>query len=117
MGTHYWPGALVHQNSSPAPNRNSYFFRGPKIRKCQPLKKIQETDAIFEEVHQVNSEADQEDGILRISLDTKAAVKVGPFSRGGYSRQGERACDHDFAPETTLTPFDILLPKTGDNHL
>ncbi|MCU7880465.1 MAG: hypothetical protein KZQ60_07975, partial [Candidatus Thiodiazotropha sp. (ex Lucinoma aequizonata)] len=27
------------------------------------------------------------------------------------------ACDHDFAPETTVTPFGILLPKTGDNHL
>ncbi|MCU7881280.1 MAG: hypothetical protein KZQ66_12870 [Candidatus Thiodiazotropha sp. (ex Lucinoma aequizonata)] len=88
-----------------------------KIRKCRPLKKIQETDAIFEEVHQVNSEADQEDGILHISLDTKATVKVWPLSRGGYSRQGERACDHDFAPESALTPFGILLPKTGDNHL
>ncbi|MCU7898163.1 MAG: hypothetical protein KZQ63_12600 [Candidatus Thiodiazotropha sp. (ex Lucinoma aequizonata)] len=63
------------------------------------------------------SEADQDDGILRISLDSKATVKVEPFSRGGYSRQGERACDHDFAPEATLNPFGILLPKTGDNHL
>ncbi|MCU7887357.1 MAG: hypothetical protein KZQ66_15360 [Candidatus Thiodiazotropha sp. (ex Lucinoma aequizonata)] len=88
-----------------------------KVRKCRPLKKIQETDAIFEEVYQVNSEADQDDGILRISLDTKATVKVGPFSPGSYSRQGERAYDHDFAPEAILTPFGILLPKTGDNHL
>ncbi|MCU7882485.1 MAG: hypothetical protein KZQ66_01100 [Candidatus Thiodiazotropha sp. (ex Lucinoma aequizonata)] len=88
-----------------------------KVRKCRPLKKIQETDAIFEEVHQVNSEAEQDDGILRISLDTKATVKVWPFSRGGYSRRGEWACDHDFAPGATLTPFSILLPKTGDNHL
>ncbi|MCU7879901.1 MAG: hypothetical protein KZQ60_04585 [Candidatus Thiodiazotropha sp. (ex Lucinoma aequizonata)] len=88
-----------------------------KVRKCRPLKKIQETDAIFEEVYQVNSEADQDDGILRISLDTKATVKVWLFSRGGYSRRGEWACDHDFAPGATLTPFGILLPKTGDNHL
>ncbi|MCU7880620.1 MAG: transposase [Candidatus Thiodiazotropha sp. (ex Lucinoma aequizonata)] len=44
-------------------------------------------------------------------------MKVEPFSRGGYSRQGEKACDHDFALEVTLTPFGILLPKTGDNHL
>ncbi|MCU7882023.1 MAG: hypothetical protein KZQ66_21435 [Candidatus Thiodiazotropha sp. (ex Lucinoma aequizonata)] len=63
------------------------------------------------------SEADQDDGILHISLDTKATVKVWPFSHGGYSRQGERTCDHDFVPEATLTPFGILLPKTGDNHL
>ncbi len=55
-------------------------------------------------------------GVLRISLDTKATVKVGPFSRGGYSRHGEYACDHDFKADTTLTPFGILLPQTGDNH-
>ncbi|MCU7880950.1 MAG: hypothetical protein KZQ66_07850 [Candidatus Thiodiazotropha sp. (ex Lucinoma aequizonata)] len=43
-----------------------------KVRKCRLLKKIQETDMIFEEVHQVNSEADQNGSILRISLDSKA---------------------------------------------
>ncbi|MBL3619679.1 MAG: ISAzo13 family transposase [gamma proteobacterium endosymbiont of Lamellibrachia anaximandri] len=96
---------------------NDLGYQLRKVRKCLPLKKIPKTDAIFEEVHQVNHVADQDDGILRISLDTKAAVKVGPFSRGGYSRQGERAWDHDFQPEATLTPFGILLPKTGDNHL
>ncbi|MCU7879343.1 MAG: hypothetical protein KZQ60_01245 [Candidatus Thiodiazotropha sp. (ex Lucinoma aequizonata)] len=96
---------------------NELGYQLRKVTKCQPLKKIQETDAIFKEVHQVNSEADQDDAILRISLDTKATVKVRPFSRSGYSRQLERACDHDFSPEATLTPFGILLPKTGDNHL
>jgi hypothetical protein len=96
---------------------NDLDYRLRKVRKCRPLKKIPETDAIFEEVHRVNQSADQDEGVLRISLDTKATVKVGPFSRGGYSRQGENACDHDFQPETTLTPFGILLPQTGDNHL
>ncbi len=55
--------------------------------------------------------------MLRISLDTKAKVKIGPFSRGGYSRQGEEANDHDFQPDTTLTAFGILLSAIGDNHL
>ena len=96
---------------------NDLDYRLRKVRKCRPLKKIPETDAIFEEVHRVNQSADQDEGVLRISLDTKATVKVGPFSRGGYSRQGENACDHDFQPETTLTPFGILLPQTGNNHL
>ncbi len=96
---------------------NDLDYRLRKVRKCRPLKKIPETDAIFEAVHQVNQAADQDEGVLRISLDTKATVKVGPFSRGGYSRQGENACDHDFQPETTLTPFGILLPQTGDKHL
>jgi hypothetical protein len=38
-------------------------------------------------------------------------------SRGGYSRQGATACDHDFQAETTLTPFGILLLQTGNSHL
>jgi hypothetical protein len=96
---------------------NEMGYRLRKVRKCRPLKKIPETDAIFKEVQQINKSADMETGILRISLDTKATVKIGPFSRGGYSRQGEEACDHDFQPVTTVTPFGILLPATGDNHL
>ncbi|MGE4400922.1 MAG: hypothetical protein AB7F61_04485 [Desulfobulbus sp.] len=88
-----------------------------KVRKCRPLKKIPETDAIFDEVHRVNKTADQKEGILRISLDTKATVKIGPFSRGGYNRQGVNGCYHDFQAKAKLTPFGILLPATGDNHL
>ncbi len=96
---------------------NALGFRLRKVRKCRPMKKIPETDAIFDEVHRVSQTAAQDDGVLRISLDTKATVKVGPFSRSGYSRQGVSACDHDFQPETTVTPFGILLPESGDNHL
>lgn len=96
---------------------NDLGYQLRKVRKCKPLKKIPETDAIFEEVHQVNYRADHDEGILRISLDTKATVKIGPFSRGGYNRQRENACDHDFQPEATFTPFGMLLPQTGDNHL
>ena len=96
---------------------NDLGYRLRKVRKCRPLKKIPETDAIFEEVHRINKEADLDNGVLRISLDTKATVKIGPFSRGGYSRQGENACDHDFKPDATLVPFGVLMPQTGDNHL
>ena len=96
---------------------NALGYRLRKVRKCRPQKKIPETDAIFDEVHRINEASDQDEKVLRISLDTKATVKIGPFSRGGYSRQGESACDHDFEPESTLTPFGILLPQTGENHL
>ncbi len=96
---------------------NDLGYRLRKVRKCRPQKKIPETDAIFEQVHRINHASDQSEKVLRISLDTKAIVKIGPFSRGGYSRQGEQACDHDFQPETTLSPFGILLPQTGESHL
>ena len=96
---------------------NALGYQLRKVKKCRPLKKIPQTDAIFEEVHAVNQAADQEAGVLRISLDTKATVKVGPFSRGGYNRREQSACDHDFQPAATLTPFGILLPESADNHL
>jgi len=95
---------------------NEMGCRLRKVRKCRPLKKIPETDAIFDEVHFINKFADMEKGVLRISLDTKATVKIGPFSRGGYNRQGAEAYDHDFHSDITLTPFGILLPATGDSH-
>lgn len=92
-------------------------FRPMKVKKCRPLKKIPETDAIFDHVHRRNQEADDDCGILRISLDSKAVVNVGAFSRGGKSRQGGKAFDHDFAPENKLTPFGILLPQFGESFL
>ena len=61
----------------------------------QTKKKIAQTDAIFSYVHLVNQIADQSDGVIRISIDTKATVKVGAFSRGGYNRQAVKAADHD----------------------
>jgi len=42
--------------------------------------------------------------VLRLSLEAKATVKVGPFARGGKSRIPTVAADHDFHPEATMTP-------------
>jgi hypothetical protein len=48
---------------------------------------------------------------LRVSLDAKATVKLGPFSRGGSSRTGTTGADHDFAAGGALTPFGIFVPE------
>ena len=96
---------------------NDLDFRPQTVAKSKPLKKIPETDAIFEHLHQVNQEADAQEGVLRLSLDAKAAVKVGPFSRGGKSRQVVVAADHDFDPETILHLFGIFLPASADTFL
>ena len=82
----------------------------------QTEKKIAQTDAIFSYVHSVNEIADQTDGVIRISIDTKATVKVGDYSRGGYSRQGIKAADHDFNPKIVLKPFGIFLPVYNENY-
>jgi hypothetical protein len=81
------------------------------------LKKIPETDAIFDELRKVNREADETEGVLRLSMDAKAAVKLGSFSRGGHSRVEVEAADHDFGSEGSLTPFSILLPKYDDLYI
>ena len=54
---------------------------------------------------------------MRISVDAKATVKVGPFSRGGKSRAKTHAADHDFKPEATLTPVGILAPTLDEVFL
>lgn len=79
-------------------------------------KKIAQTDAIFSYAHSVNQIADQTDGVIRISIDTKANVNVGAYSRGGYSRQAVKAADHDFGPEMVLKPFGIFLPAYNENY-
>ena len=48
---------------------------------------------------------------MRLSLDAKAAVKIGAFSRRGKNRVKIEACDHDFSSSPQLTPYGILLPE------
>lgn len=54
---------------------------------------------------------------MRLSIDTKATIKIGPFSRGGYNRQGSKAADHDFDPETVLKLFGIHVPEKDETYL
>ncbi len=68
-------------------------------------------------MHHVNRSADESDGVVRLSIDAKANVHVGPFARGGYNRCGVEACDHDFAPVFVLKPFGIHLPNLDENYL
>jgi hypothetical protein len=73
-------------------------------------KKIPQTNAIFEHLLSVHAWAANEPETLRISIDSKAKVKIGPFSRGGYARslQAVRAADHDMQPLAVLVPMGIL---------
>jgi hypothetical protein len=66
---------------------------------------------------QVHADAAAARDTVRVSLDTKAAVKIGPFSRGGHSRTGNRGCDHDFGPQGQLTPFGIFVPERDELDL
>jgi Rhodopirellula transposase DDE domain len=83
----------------------------------QAQKKIKQTDAIFSRLHELHAETEEADNVLRLSLDTKATVKIGLFSRGGDNWVEVKALDHDFKPEATLSPFGILLPRYQDLFL
>ena len=54
----------------------------------QAQKKIAQTDEIFSYVDTATRIADETEGVIRIS-QYKANVKVGPFSGGGYGREGK----------------------------
>ena len=94
-------------------NRLGYRLR--RVRKTKPQKNFAETDAIFDNLRQVHAEAAQDPETLRISLDTKAKVKIGEFSRGGVARgqQSVRAADHDMHPDAVLAPAGILEVDSG----
>ena len=66
---------------------------------------------------QTNEESDADEQVLRISIDAKATVKVGPFARGGKSRVRTSAADHDFKPVATVTPVGIFLPASDELFL
>ena len=80
-------------------------------------KKIPETDAIFEKLAQVNPRADEDEAVLRLSLDAKARVWVGDYSRGGLTRMIVKALDHDFDPTAKMIPFGIYLPQHNEVYL
>ena len=66
---------------------------------------------------QINQAADEAPDVLRISLDAKATVKIGPFSRGGKSRVAVKAADHDFEAAGKVTPVGIFLPAFDELFL
>ena len=95
---------------------NRLGYRLKKTLKVKPLKKIPQTDAIFENVHERNAASDEEPQSLRISVDTKAKVKIGKLARGGKDRTQvpRKAHDHDTQIDASLVPVGILDVKGSD---
>ena len=65
-------------------------YRLKRIRKGQPLKKTDQTDAIFANVQAVREQARDQPETLEISMDTKAKVGLGDYGRGGKNPDGLR---------------------------
>ncbi|MGP8322636.1 MAG: ISAzo13-like element transposase-related protein [Methanosarcinaceae archaeon] len=65
-------------------------YKSKRIQMIKTLKKIPETDDIFENVDVINRQVDDSPEALRISIDTKAKVNIGEFSRSGKTRENKR---------------------------
>jgi hypothetical protein len=62
---------------------NRMGYRLKRIQKAKPLKKTKDTDAIFENVKAARQKYSNDPETLEISIDTKAKVNEGDYSRGG----------------------------------
>jgi len=69
---------------------NRMNYRLKRIQKGKPLKKTQQTDTIFANVHAVREEMKGDGATLEISMDTKAKVNLGDYARGGKNADRRR---------------------------
>jgi len=69
---------------------NRMNYRLKRIQKGKPLKKTQETDAIFANVKQMQEQSRNDPETLEISMDTKTKVPLGEYVRGGKNQDGQR---------------------------
>jgi len=95
---------------------NNLGYKLTKVKKTRPLKKIEQTDDIFNNLKKVHAENSNKENVVRISIDAKDKVKIGNFSRGGYNRFEVKANDHDFCSEH-ITPFGVLDVKNENIHI
>jgi hypothetical protein len=95
---------------------NRMGFKLRRVVKAKPLKKVPLTDDIFSNISEVDN-IPPNIKKKRISVDCKATVKTGDFSRGGLTRGNHIALDHDFSnsPEAgSYTPCGIVDEDTDD---
>jgi hypothetical protein len=62
---------------------NRMGYRLKRVQKAKPLKKTKDTDAIFANVAAAREQYRDDPEALEVSLDTKAKVNEGDYSRGG----------------------------------
>lgn len=62
---------------------NQLDYKLRNVQKSQPKKKIPETDAIFEQLDEVHRAAEDDETVLRLSMDAKTTILIGLFSRNG----------------------------------
>ncbi|MDD1613438.1 MAG: hypothetical protein LUP98_02140 [Methylococcaceae bacterium] len=121
--------AVAQNTMAEVLNRNGY--RLCKVLKAKPLKKIPETDAIpstklrtgFTNIKEKDGSPveDENSGdgrqLKRLSIDCKATVNIGDYSRGGKTRGDACAADHDMGCDEKYVPFGIVDEDEGVLYL
>ncbi|MBE9109395.1 hypothetical protein IQ273_08190 [Nodosilinea sp. LEGE 07298] len=79
-------------------------------------KKLLETDTIFDNLHR-HSERPNDGSIRRLSMDCKATVRLGDYSRGGKTRGNHQASDHDMGCTEKYIPCGIVDEDSGALHI
>jgi Rhodopirellula transposase DDE domain len=69
---------------------NRMNYRLKRLQKGKPLKKTEQTDAIFANIQAVREEVRDDPATLEISMGTKAKVALGDYVRGGKNPDGLR---------------------------
>ena len=72
---------------------NRMGYRIKRIQKAKPLKKTEDTDTVFANVRAARQESGNDPEALEISIDTKAKVHEGDYSRGGKKQDRFRGED------------------------
>lgn len=85
-----WSAAEVPSERSLRRILNRMNYRLKRIQKGKPLKKTPDTDVIFANVKAVQSVSRGDPETLEISVDTKAKVAIGDYSRGGKNPDRQR---------------------------
>jgi Rhodopirellula transposase DDE domain len=70
-------------------------------------KKLPETNPIFANI-KAKDHSSNNATVKRLSIDCKATVHIGDYSRGGQTRGNHQAVDHDMGCEERYIPYQVL---------
>jgi hypothetical protein len=99
---------------------NRMGYRLKRIQKAKPLKKPPQTNAIFANLQAVRQEVEDDPTTLEISIDTKAKVNEGDYSRGGKMQDRFEGADAQGAgprPARQEEMDAVWDPDAGDGGL
>ncbi len=82
----------------------------------QAPKKIPLTDAIFANLR-CKDDAGNDPSVTRVSIDCQATVNMGRYSRGGMTRGGHKAADHDMGCREKYTLFGAVNENSRELYL